>query len=409
MAITISLANQPELSELHLAYRPLVYKFSSDDGDIVSCVVEILADDVRVSARSVQPDINTANEFTIDISSEAVKHVESTLSTLGGNGIITDADAVNNFRIKIYEVTQPASVLVTDYDPSNANNINYDAITTQIVVSNWTETHLDYNSYVLTDFLFNDSLTDSKFLSESTLVKDIELDQNEFLGFCYYTPVSTKDFEIEVLTYDSSGALLNTDLIKLTTWVTSWTNLIDIEDQVYYYAGVGTQNLINEGVSLTNVSYYTVQLVNSVNNISELRRYNIVTSCPDDVRLHWFNKYGKQDSMTFKGNSSESVSMSTTSYEKALPNTYSSENRGTATIQNIISNEFTVYSKSIGRDSYQFATSILNNNMAYVEIDGSYFPIQIIDTAVVKADRDNMPIQFSLTYRFANRDKGLRG
>jgi hypothetical protein len=409
MAITISLANQPELSELHLAYRPLVYKFSSDDVDIVSCVVEILADDVRVSARSVQPDINTANEFTIDISSEAVKHVESTLSTLGGNGIITDANAVNNFRIKIYEVTQPASVLVTNYDPSNANNVSYDAITTQIVVSNWTETHLDYNSYVLTDFLFNDSITDSKFLSESTLVKEIELDQNEFLGFCYYTPVSTKDFEIEVLTYDSSGALLNTDLIPLTTWVTSWTNLIDIEDQIYYYVGVGTQNLINEGVSLTNVSYYTVQLVNSVNNISELRRYNIVTSCPDDVRLHWFNKYGKQDSMTFKGNSSESVSMSTTSYEKALPNTYSSENRGTATIQNIISNEFTVYSKSIGRDSYQFATSILNNNMAYVEIDGSYFPIQIIDTAVVKADRDNMPIQFSLTYRFANRDKGLRG
>ena len=106
MAITIGLADQPSLSELHLAYRPLVYQFSSDDANIVSCIVEILANDVRVSAKSVQPDIGTTDEFTIDISSEAIKYVESTLSALGGNGIITDADATNNFRIKIYEVTQ---------------------------------------------------------------------------------------------------------------------------------------------------------------------------------------------------------------------------------------------------------------------------------------------------------------
>jgi hypothetical protein len=409
MAITIGLADQPSLSELHLAYRPLVYEFSSDDPDIVSCVVEILANGTRVSAKSVQPDIGTTDQFTIDISSEAIKYVNTTLSTLGGNGIITDADATNNFRIKIYEVTQPVDVLVTAYDPADDNNSSYDAITTQIVVANWTETHYDYDSWVLTDFLFNDALTNSKFLSESPLIKDIELGQNEFLGFCYYTPVSTKTYEIEVLTYDSTGALLNTDVIPLSTWVTNWTNLIDIESQIYYYVGVGTQNLINQGISLTNVAYYTVQLNNSVNNISEIRRYNIVPACTDDIRIHWFNKYGKQDSMTFKGNSVESISTSTTSYEKALPNTYSSENRGTSTIQTIRDNNFTVYTKSIGRDTYKFATSILHNNMAYLESNGSYFPITIEDTSVVKVDEDNMPIQFALTYRFANRDKGLRG
>ena len=407
MAITIN--TQPDRYELLLAYRPLVYEFSSDDVNIVSCVVEVLANDVRVAVKSVQPDLGTTDEFTVDISSEVQKQLSSTLVTLGSNGIITDANNLNNFRIKIYEVTEVAGVLTTAYNPADASNSSYDLQTTKIVVANWTESHVDYNSFTMVDYYNNDALTDRKFLSESPLVKEIELGQNEFLGIAYYTPVSTKTFSIEVLTYDSTGALLNTDTIALSAWVTSWTFINEIESQIYYYVGVGTQNLINEGISLTNVAYYTVQLVNTVNNCSELRRYNIVDACDTDTRIHWFNRFGKQESLTFKGNKIETVSTSTSTFEKALGNTYSSSARGTTTIQTTRANSFEAYTKSVGREIYQLAQSIAFNNNAYVELDDAYFPIIIDDIETVKVDEKNMPIQFKLSYRLANRDKGIRG
>ena len=53
--------------------------------------------------------------------------------------------------------------------------------------------------------------------------------------------------------------------------------------------------------------------------------------------------------------------------------------------------------------------SIMNNNNAYIEVSGNYHAITIDDLSVTKRNEKDMPIQLSLSYRLANRDKGLRG
>ena len=403
MAITIN--TQPSQGGLNLAYRPYVYTFSySGGGTVVGAVVEVVVDSVRVSAKNVQLDLGSSTDFTVDIQEEVQKYVSFELKTLGASGVITGDDGISSVVVKIYEVTESGGVLTTAYDPADANNSSHDAISDTSQFLNWTESHLDYNSFDFADYRL--TADTKKFLAESPTVKEIELGQDEFIGILWHQGTASTNFKLEVLTYDSSNALLNTDYINITEWNTAYVTLVV---SPYLSLAVGTANLIAAGISLTNVSYYTIRVINDLGDKSELRRFNIVDSCDTDTRIHWCNKFGKQESLTFKGNKIETVSTSTSTFEKALGNTYSSSARGTTTIQTTRANSFEAYTKSVGREIYQLAQSIAFNNNAYVELDGAYFPIIIDDVETVKVDEKNMPIQFKLSYRLANRDKGIRG
>ena len=403
MAITIN--TQPSQGGLNLAYRPYVYTFSySGGGTVVGAVVEVVVNSVRVSAKNVQLDLGSSTDFTVDIQEEVQKYVSFELKTLGASGVITGDDGINSVVVKIYEVTESGGVLTTAYDPADANNSSYDAISDTSQFLNWVEPHVDYNSFDFADYRL--TADTKKFLSESPTVKEIELGQDEFIGILWHQGTASTNFKLEVLTYDSSGALLNTDYINITEWNSAYVTLVV---SPYLSLAVGTTNLIAAGISLTNVSYYTIRVINDLGDKSELRRFNIVDSCDTDTRIHWCNKFGKQESLTFKGNKIETVSTSTGTFEKALGNTYSSSARGTTTLQTTRANSFEAYTKSVGREIYQLAQSIAFNNNAYVELDGAYFPIIIDDVETVKVDEKNMPIQFKLSYRLANRDKGIRG
>ena len=408
MAITLVTAPTSPV----LAYSPVVFQLNSNNADIVHLIIETVVSydefvtPLRKSATSVQPNLGTTNEFTFDISDILSVNVEFVLKTLGSSAIINDTDNLQ-FRIKAYEVTEnpTTKLLETNYDPADANNTNTNYQSAVFAGFNWSESHFDLNSFNLSNYSM---VSDDKlFLTEGTNPKTIELNQNEFLGMAY--AVSTggvKNYKIQVLTYNSANALLNTDLINVTQW-----NEFNVSSLVepYLDAPVGTQNLINAGISLTNVAYYTVRLINDDGNKSELKRYNIVDGCSTDLRVHFVNKFGKQDSITLKGNQIEGYTNKSTRYQKALSSTYSSSDYGSAIVRNTKVKNFTAYSKTIGRDTLAFAQSMLTNNMAWIEVGGSYFSIIIDDGSGVKVNEHNMPIQFILNFSLANNERGLRG
>ena len=395
-----------------LAYSPVLFKLDSNNANIVHLIIEtIVSYDAfstitMIYATSVQPNLGTTNEFTFDISDVLNININFVLKTLGSSAIINDVDNLQ-FVIKAYEVTKNpvTGLLSTNYDPADDNNGGSNYLSPFVAAFNWNESHFNLNGFNLSDYSL---VSDTKlFLTEGTNTKDIELNQNEFLGMAYaISSGGVKNYKIQVLTYNSANALLNTDLINVTQWntstVTSLTN-------AYLDAPVGTQNLINAGISLTNVAYYTVRLINDDGNKSELKRYNIVDGCPTDLRVHFVNKFGKQDSITLKGNQIEGYTNKSNRYQKALSSTYSSSDYGSAIVRNTKVKNFTAYSKSIGRDTLAFAQSMLTNNMAWIEVGGSYFSIVIDDGSGIKINEQNMPIQFILNFSLANNERGLRG
>jgi len=418
--MAITLIDSPD--KISLAYRPIVYKWSSNAANLQYCIIEVLNDGTRIAAKSVQLDVGSTTDFTVNISDIIQDNIGFELNTLGSTGVIeptNNSGRMENITVKIYEVVLTGGVIVTSYDPDNDNNTNYDfwiGFTLggfhSINAYNWTFSHLDYSDFSIN---FNGEsdyqliASDRKFLNDAPLIKRIELGASEYLGLLngYNTP-TTYDFKLEVFTYNSSDALLNTDYINITDWNNNFSSA-DYLLKTYLSVGVGTSNLINEGISLTNVSYYTVQLKEGSNVVSELRRFNIVHGCEGDVRLHWANKFGKQDSYTFKGNKIESLTHDSKTYTKAIGNTYSSEKRGVSVIQNISKNTFEIFTDSISREDYEFLSTMLINKMAWIEENNKYYPIIIEDSTKLIRNEKNVPIQFKLVYSFANATKGLRG
>jgi hypothetical protein len=408
MAITLITAPTSPV----LAYSPVMFQLNSNNADIVHLIIETVVSydgsvtSIRKSATSIQPNLTTTNEFTFDVSDILSANLSFILKTLGASAVINDTDNLQ-FKIKAYEVTEnpTTKLLETNYDPADASNTNFNYQSSTFAAFNWSESHFSLNSFNLSDYSM---VSDDKiFLTEGTNPKTIELNQNEFLGMAYaVSSGGVKNYKIEVLTYNSVNALLNTDLIDVTQWnqfnINSLTN-------PYLDAPVGTQNLINAGISLTNVAYYTIRLINDDGDKSELRRYNIIEGCPTDLRVHFVNKFGKQDSITLKGNQIEGYTNKSTRYQKALSSTYSSSDYGNAIVRNTKVKNFTAYSKTIGRDTLAFAQSMLTNNMAWIEVGSSYFSIIIDDGSGVKVNEHNMPIQFILNFSLANNERGLRG
>lgn len=409
--MAITLISSPTLGVAQAANGEkdkMIFKFSSDDANIKSCIVEVLIDGVRVSALNVQPDLGTTDEFTVVLNEIVKNNLDFKLYTSVLSTYDTNDTGQKDYNIKVYEVIEnPTTLLLeTNYNPDDANNINYDYTrTTDAIAFNATFNAIQQNNFTVYDYQLD--ANDKKFLNDTPSVKNIELGQSEYLGALWYDGTASQNFKVEILTYNSSDALLNTDYINITDWNTGYTGLNF--DFYYITIPVGTSNLIAASVSLTNVAYYTVRIVNDGGDVSELKRFNIVDSCEQDVRIHWQNKYGKRDSYTFKGNKKESLKHSSSTFTKAKNETYSVDDRGISVIQNISNSNFTAYSKTIGREEYHWLSDMLINKRAWVEIDSDYLPIVIEDGTFFKTDERNMPIQFVLEYSFANATKGLKG
>ena len=413
--MAITLTTQPSSAIPHAVNGKdeIIVKWTSNSADIVHCIVSIGVGDFstpRVSVVSVQPDKGTSgatSEFTLvlnDILQNQLSFSEysTTLSTYD-----LDLNGTQQFNVYIYEVTLNPTTgqLETSYLPNDPTVApDADMIFNRAVYNAGIDV-LNKNAFDVTDYKLTSS--GGRFLTDSPSVKDIELNQTDYLGCLYWdgNPINL-NFKVEYLTYNSSDALLNTDYIDITDWDSAYTGYVKFP---YITIPTGTANLIAAGISLTNVAYYTVRVVNNDGDMSELKRYNIVDSCTQDVRIHWQNKYGKRDSYTFKGNKRESIEHKSTKFMKGKGLTYSSTDGGFRVLQNTSTNSFTAYSKSLGRGDYHWLSDIFINKRAYVEIDGVYYPIIIEDGTFFKTDEKDMPIQFVLNYSLANQTKGLKG
>ncbi len=78
-------------------------------------------------------------------------------------------------------------------------------------------------------------------------------------------------------------------------------------------------------------------------------------------------------------------------------------------MQNISNTSFEIFTDSIGRNDYEFLASMLTNKNAFIEDNGSYYPIIIENGSKLIRNEKNVPLQFKLVYSFANDTKGLRG
>ena len=157
-------------------------------------------------------------------------------------------------------------------------------------------------------------------------------------------------------------------------------------------------------------AYCLVYIENSDLSVaSEVKKYTFKDACGEDRHIHWENKYGAQDSYTFKGRVVEGFNHKSKNYLKPNGNIIASTSRGSATLSNMVEHQFEVFSKSIKKSDVNWIQEMFYNKRAWTEEDGHLLPIIIENGSVIESDSENGTFQVSFEFSYANITHGSRG
>ena len=142
---------------------------------------------------------------------------------------------------------------------------------------------------------------------------------------------------------------------------------------------------------------------------SEVKKYIFKGACGVDRHIHWENKFGAQDSYTFRGRVVEGFNHKSKNYLKPNGNIIGSTTRGSATLANTVEHQFEVFSKSIKKTEVNWIQEMFYNKRAWTEEDGHLLPIIIENGSVIESDSETGTFQVSFQFSYANITHGSRG
>lgn len=206
-----------------------------------------------------------------------------------GPGVLTEQNSIFNYEFEIGEeggtppVETPNVTSITGW------------------VFNGSLERRDFSTYASGDFLMQYPTQGKMFLTDQ--VKDIRLQQNDWLMYLYDPVSSHNPSYAKYLSYSSAGVLLKTvhlDVAVLTTneyYIAKIPIGRNTEDSGDFNISSGSLPLIDP-----SASYFTVQLFETGNtSMSELKTVTQNSECTqyETLTLHYLNRYGGFDSFAF--------------------------------------------------------------------------------------------------------------
>ena len=163
------------------------------------------------------------------------------------------------------------------------------------------------------------------------------------------------------------------------------------------------------GANYNNADYVLVYFEDSGNNpITEKRRYNFKNKCGSGFRVHWQNPYGAQDSYTFEGLYEKGYKHKSKTYQQPLGISFIDQDRGLNVFSSELSEEFTIFSKGVGRAEKEWLSEMLRSKRAWIEIENRFYPIIINDGTFVPENSENTVFQFVISGMLANKSYGQK-
>lgn len=200
---------------------------------------------------------------------------------------------------------------------------------------------------------------------------------------------------------------------------------INLTGSDYKALGVGVNNIVGQtdtGGAVIPLSFfeasdwYTIELLdNSLNTISEVKKFTIDSSCTSDgaTTLTYLNIGGSWSVFHFLGERTKTISNKKTTYRKNVGEFdgvseygYSKSDRGLTTINVDIKEKHTINTKYLRSNEGDLIEDLINSPEVY-EVNGSdLLPINI-DTTSVKIKKKSIDklISYSLDFQYSNKNK----
>lgn len=240
-----------------------------------------------------------------------------------------------------------------------------------------------------------------KWLTEKPNRVLIGLEDNEFIS-----AISDGVYSLEIKSYDSDGNLIDRGYFSSATILFTEITLIQ------FAVGPANINAIDpadwDWGSVTiddSVKFYTIQggvgcPLGQFTPVTEIRRYYLFDTSCRTYRFHFLNNFGQHETVDIYNNQLETYTIKSRLYETALPAVYTPQDRGlnrqSATGQTAIK----ATAQNLSPEEVAWLRIFLLSNSAYLERDGGYISIVIDDTEFESANdtRALQSVPFSLKY-----------
>lgn len=371
-------------------YNGLKYKVSSDNTNETNFqyIFDIWYDGSFRTRHRVQPNPETGYGLF-----DAMRIIESTMT----NDPLTDLDTTfinspncfKKFYIEFGEEYDVAGVLTL-----------FDGLETSadVYAYNGVYDYLDFVAYDEDDCSLINST--SSFLTNAPTNQEINIGERAWLYSRNTTPANY--FRRQVKTYNSAGTLLNTYNDNNT-----FTDNAEDADK-FIRVTCGTAQLSDEGVSFTNVSYYTVQVQNSIATAySKLMTFTIGEGCTkyELIRLHFLNKMGGFDSFTFDRMNEKTFDIKRVDYKTNVPFTQTTSDRMNSTSNTSIKPKLMLNSNWVSQAELEWLMELVTSPIIFQELNDNLIAVKCTETKFDKKQTVNDKL-FNLTvkmeYTFTN-------
>lgn len=265
---------------------------------------------------------------------------------------------------------------------------------------NGTRQYLQGDTDFTGQFILASQSTDFLTNWQSSTYKSIQLDDYETVSMILRSATFSTMF---VETYNSGGSLLNTYGFTISN--SNNYNRVDF--------GIGPANLINAGVSFTDVSTYRFYMKYFGLTSSVIRYYKIDNQCSnyEKVRLCFLNRAGGFEYFNFTLDSKRTVNISRIEYEKVLAYNYTIGDRGKTILAQKAEPKMMINSNWITEKESYWLEELLTSPEVYVlgnsstlntAATGYKLPIVITDNSYeVKTYLRNQVFNLQLNFKYA--------
>lgn len=359
MAITIS--TQPDTALMYSAYRPITYIVTSNAATISKVQCEVYINGTLVKTIVHDPDINTSNQFTFDVS-----------------GFVRD-------NLSYFTLTNIASLHAVSESATNTRYI-------QCV----------FNEVLLTSGVLVVQSTD--YTSNTSYACNATLQHQDTQNLSAYFVDSTA--KLFMTNTPDNARIHRNETIRLSFI----TGLTTIKSRLYQYQGttlLGTSSSSNSiganvkrGTVTINTTYlsglcdnFKIELTNSSDvAVSAQRSYRVIDEACEDYKQIWFiNKFGDYDQFTFTGEFVEGLNVTSSEYKKIIATTFSVRDRGLQTFRVNAFEKFQTTSRPLNRTEYRWLKELKVSPDLYLKEVGDSFTENFVP--IVPLNRDKYLIE----------------
>lgn len=361
---------------------PNVWTLTSDASTIVEMSATIAFVGLTNQPEIVQrPNPSTTGTFTFDISNLLQDMLGNDLQALGA---IKDQSASNS-------TVYPAIIQFNELLLSSGQLVLGDDLTispTQLAINAAWQPE---NTQGLPSRIMDTSVVGfEKFLTNSPITLKTRAGESYQLGV-YSNSSSISNIRVNI--YNSSG-LLSTNLLAYST---SRTGRYDI--------CCGYDNIVAAGLSLTDATYYTINLADGSSRQSEIIRFNIDDTCYlNPVRVVWLNRWGGYDAYTFEGEAINGQSTTSLSRERYRGQGATASSRGRGYTKRNTIKQIVASTGLLTKETREWLSELFGSPDIYIVQNNQYIPVQVQDGAYQwGSDSDSISINITYAYNVASQ------